>query len=361
MGVSPGAPRVLVGELRADEHRVHSTIRRYQLAVGSFCDFVCDPAYGWSLSCTPSSARLRARSVVPVNLRPHFRVRGRPHRRSLTGWSSSPVRRGRRRRRGHPVRSKKGWASAFRDATMLKVAYGWGLRRREVRARPTTSASIRRLRSSAPPGCARSGGQRPGRTTRRRVCSPSSAGRPRRWPSGGDVWPTTGVDRTGCGRRTRTPGLRGPDHRRLHRSARAAGLPGGLTFHCLRHSYVTHLIEDGFDALSSNSRPVTSTPRPWPSTRRCPWTARHVPFGPPSTERSGRRSPEGCTVGQTRIDYSWRLREVWPLTDLEGHRVEATAGRARCSAIRRPRSTDSPRHAEAIVVGHPGCPVRILD
>jgi hypothetical protein len=26
-----------------------------------------------------------------------------------------------------------GWAPAFRDATMLKVAYAWGLRRREVR------------------------------------------------------------------------------------------------------------------------------------------------------------------------------------------------------------------------------------
>ena len=53
------------------------------------------------------------------------------------------------------------------------------------------------------------------------------------------------------------------DHRfAAYRAARA-----GLDFHSLRRSYVTHLIEDGWDPLFARDRPATGTPPPPRSTR----------------------------------------------------------------------------------------------
>jgi site-specific recombinase XerD len=252
----PGHLEAWTGELRGDDHRAHSTIRSYQMAVGAFCDFVCDPAYGWAPSCLAQFGTVPSQICRAENMATHSsEYEGRPARRSLTRIELQAlfdaadddvesIRGG----------AKKGWAPAFRDATMLKVAYAWGLRRREVRM--LEAGDFGPNPKAVEFGDYGVCGVRFGKAAK--------GGPPRRrgvltvfgWSTEvlaewiEDVWPT--METAGVGL---WPSERGPlvSEDRLNaaftRSARAAGLPKGLTLHCLRHSYVTHLIEDGFDAL----------------------------------------------------------------------------------------------------------------
>jgi integrase/recombinase XerC len=251
----PGHLEAWVRDLR-DDRRAHSTIRSYQMAVGAFCDFVCDPAYGWGPSCLAQFGTVPSQICRAENMATHAtEYEGRPARRSLTRVELQAlfdaadddvesIRGG----------AKKGWAPAFRDATMLKVTYAWGLRRREVRMLELSDFG-------ANPMAAEFGdygvcGVRFGKAAK--------GGPPRRrgvltvfgWSTEvlaewiEDVWPTMTTAGVGL-----WPSERGPlvSEDRIGaaftRSARAAGLPKELTLHSLRHSYVTHLIEDGFDAL----------------------------------------------------------------------------------------------------------------
>ena len=251
----PGHLEAWVSVLR-DDHRAHSTIRSYQMAVGAFCDFVCDPAYGWGPSCLTQFGSVPSQICRAENMATHTsEYEGRPARRSLTrvelqalfDAADDDV----ESIRGGP---KKGWAPAFRDATMLKVAYAWGLRRHEVRMLEVSDfgPNPKAVEFGDYGVC----GVRWGKAAK--------GGPPRRrgvltvfgWSTEvlaewiEDVWPTMQTAGVGL-----WPSERGPlvSEDRIGaaftRSARAAGLPKELTLHCLRHSYVTHLIEDGFDAL----------------------------------------------------------------------------------------------------------------
>jgi site-specific recombinase XerD len=251
----PGHLEVWVRDLR-DDRRAHSTIRSYQMAVGAFCDFVCDPAYGWGPSCLAQFGTVPSQICRAENMATHStEYEGRPARRSLTRVELQAlfdaadddvesIRGG----------AKKGWAPAFRDATMLKVTYAWGLRRREVRMLEVSDFGPNPMAAEFGDYgvCAvRFGKAAKGTPPRRRGVltvfgwSTEVLGE---WIE--DVWPT--MVTTGAGL---WPSERGPlvSEDRIGaaftRSARAAGLPKELTLHCLRHSYVTHLIEDGFDAL----------------------------------------------------------------------------------------------------------------
>jgi site-specific recombinase XerD len=156
---------------------------------------------------------------------------------------------------GIRARGRKGWAAAFRDATMLKAAYAWGLRRRELLMLEEADFGPN---PKAPEFGAfgvcyvRWGKASHGSGPRRRSVLTVMAWSVEvmaEWAE--QELPHLRGDRQ-CGL---WPSERGPrvSEDRLGaafaRAAAEAGLPAGLSPHCLRHSYVTHLIEDGFDAL----------------------------------------------------------------------------------------------------------------
>jgi integrase/recombinase XerC len=104
-------------------------IRSYQGAVTCFLDYIVDSRYGWAAECV---ARF---GTHPVQICHEWKTavhvadyEGRPARRPFTGaelqafFGFADARVGAVR-----VAGRKGWLAAFRDATMFKVLYAWGL------------------------------------------------------------------------------------------------------------------------------------------------------------------------------------------------------------------------------------------
>ncbi|MGD0881689.1 MAG: tyrosine-type recombinase/integrase [Acidimicrobiales bacterium] len=243
-------------ELRK-EKRAPSTLRGYQASIRAFLGYVCDPAYGWDGECINRFGTHAVQICNESNMGAHVvDYEGRPERRSMTRaecqdlFDAADARADRIRLAG-----RKGWVPAFRDATMLKVTYAWGLRRREL-------VMLERHDFGVNPKASefgdfgvcnvRYGKAANGSGPRRRgvlTVMPWSTEVMDEWAT--DIWP--GV------RQKDSAGL-WPSERdervsedrvnsAFARAARDAGLPAGLSPHSLRHSYVTHLIEDGFDVL----------------------------------------------------------------------------------------------------------------
>lgn len=237
--------------------RAHSTVRSYEVSVRLFLAYACDPAYGWDRACLERFGSHPIQICTDENLAVHATdYEGRPARRPLSRVECQALFDA-ADDRVELIRAneRKGWVPAFRDATMLKVAYAWGLRRQEL---VMLEVSDFGPNPQAPEFGAfgvcqvRFGKATNGSSPRRRGVLTTmkwSVDVLGEWVN--DVWP-----------QIRRPGEDGlwPSERRPRVSkdrlnaafaaaAKTAGLPAGLSPHCLRHAYVTHAIEDGYDAL----------------------------------------------------------------------------------------------------------------
>jgi site-specific recombinase XerD len=243
--------------LAAERNLAASTIRGYQTDLRLFSEYICDGRYGWAAECQKAFGP--GAHPVPVchewNTIAHLNeYEGRPEARPFTrgelqrflDYADDQVERAVKAKR-------KGALAAYRDATLFKVIYGWGLRRTETSKLDLADWG----RNPAAPEFGRYGmlHVRYGKAVRgqppRRRNVPSVMGwaveavadyaeniRPRFGCEGHPaLWVT---ERSG---RLRPAEI----NARFVAYRDALGLPDALTPHSLRHSWVTHLTEDGVD------------------------------------------------------------------------------------------------------------------
>lgn len=238
-----------------------STLRSESNAIAMFCSFVCDQRYGWVDLCEKHFDDAPSQIVFEWNSPRHVTDdAGSPGRRAFTlgelqllfDTIDDCV------DAKHSARSKQ-WITGMRDSTAFKVAYAYGLRRRELVMLDVSDfgpnphlpqyGSFGALTVRWAKGMAGSG---PRRRTVLTVpqfswvtglledwLSPGRRGAFATAERSGALWPSERADRITMNGLARSFAyFRG-----------LAGLPQELSMHALRHSYVTHLIEAGYDPL----------------------------------------------------------------------------------------------------------------
>jgi integrase/recombinase XerC len=117
------------GDLRAVRGCAQSTLRSYQDALRSFCHYVTDPAYDWPEVCEQRFGTHPVQVVHEWNAAIHVQeAEAQPEKRAFNidelqdffDYADEQVTVAR-------DRGRKGWLPAFRDATLFKTAYGFGL------------------------------------------------------------------------------------------------------------------------------------------------------------------------------------------------------------------------------------------
>lgn len=244
----------LIGE----RHLAHSTIRSYQCDLRLFTEFVTDNArYGWASACEqefgpgvhPVPIVHEWNSIAHLNAyegNPEARAFTREEVQRFIDYADDQVERAVRAKR-------KGALTAYRDATLFKVIYGWGLRRTEAARLDIADWG----RNPAAPQFGRFG-------TLHVRYGKAKRGQPPRRRNVASVmaWAVEAVEdyvdnirsRFGCedhpalwvterGGRIKPPEI----NARFEAYRDALKLPKALTPHSFRHSYVSHLTENGVD------------------------------------------------------------------------------------------------------------------
>jgi len=243
-------------ELVSQRHRVRSTIRNYQYAVKAFCDYLTRPEYHWVAECEKRFGTHPVQICQEWNTLAHLvDYEGNPDRRPMTrhelqrffDYADDQVDVAVRRQR-------KGALSAYRDATLFKVIYAYGLRCREASKLDVSDW----YRNPQAPELGRFGklevrwgkaskGSPPKRRTVHTVMP---------WIVDvvedylDNVRPRYDLGDHPALWLTERGGRVTPRHiqQRFADYRTALNMDSALVPHCLRHSHVTHQIEDGVDA-----------------------------------------------------------------------------------------------------------------
>ncbi|WP_237074086.1 tyrosine-type recombinase/integrase [Mycobacteroides abscessus] len=238
-------------DLRGIKGRKQSTVRGYQNTLRLFCSYIADPDYGWDRVCEdrfgthPSQVFFEWNTAAHVQDNEQAPEKPKRELQDFFDYADDQV-------TVIANSKKKGWLPAYRDSVMFKIAYSFGLRFNELRHLQTVDFSRNpHAREFGRYGAVkvRYGKAKKGSPPKRRTVLTVFEWTPEvieDWLSHGQPYMDDGMDlfpsERGCLVAENTL------LRRFRRYCNDLGYSNGLDLHSFRRSYITHLIEDGWDA-----------------------------------------------------------------------------------------------------------------